>query len=174
MKIGIISDTHRKVKKAKKAIARLLEDGAEFIIHSGDIVEVEILKVLKYCSVDYIAVYGNNDSHLFEHHEFFNLVKEPHYFKLDNLKFKLMHLPYFMAPDADVVVYGHTHKFVSEMSGNTLFINSGEVCARKKPISEFAMLETSDEKYTVTHYEKNEDAFEYVTTTIEHKRKKYE
>jgi len=42
MKIGIISDTHRKVKKTKKAISLLIENGAEFIIHAGDIVEVEI------------------------------------------------------------------------------------------------------------------------------------
>ena len=170
MKIGIISDTHKKVKKAKKAIAKLLEDGAEFIIHSGDIVEVEILKVLKYCSVDYIAVYGNNDAHLIEHHQFFNLVQEPHYFLLDNLKFKLMHLPYFMTPDADVVVYGHTHQFVSEYTKDTLYINSGEVCARKKPISEFAMLETFEDKYIITHYEKYEKESGYKTTTIEHKR----
>ena len=174
MKIGIISDTHRKVKKAKKAIASLLSDGAEFIIHAGDIVEVEILKILKNSSVDYVAVYGNNDAHLIEYQDNFNLVQEPYYFELADLKFKLMHLPFYMSPDADVVVYGHTHKFVSELNGKTLFLNSGEVCARKKPISEFAMLEILDKEYIVTHYEKGEDDTSYTKTKIEHKREKSE
>jgi hypothetical protein len=159
MKIGIISDTHKKVKKTKKALAHLIENGAEFIIHAGDIVEVEILKMLKNSSLDYLAVYGNNDAHLVEHHENFELVQEPFYFNLDGLKFKLMHLPFYMTPDADVVVFGHTHKFEAALEGDTLFLNSGEICARKKPVSEFAMLETFKQKFVVTHYEKGDDEF---------------
>ena len=53
----------------------LIENGAEFIIHAGDIVEVEILEILKKSSLDYLAVYGNNDAHLMEHHENFELVQ---------------------------------------------------------------------------------------------------
>ncbi|MDY0234220.1 MAG: metallophosphoesterase family protein, partial [Sulfurimonas sp.] len=63
MKIGIISDTHSKVKMAKNAINLLIESGAEFIIHAGDIVERETLELLKNSKVPYIAVYGNNDAH---------------------------------------------------------------------------------------------------------------
>ncbi|MEA3228635.1 MAG: YfcE family phosphodiesterase [Campylobacterota bacterium] len=172
MKIGIISDTHRKVKKTKKALAHLIQNGAEFIIHAGDIVEVEILQMLKNSSLDYIAVYGNNDHHLMEHHENFNLVQEPYYFNLAGLKFKLMHLPYYMAPDADVVVFGHTHHFQSEMNSGKLFLNSGEVCARKKPISEFAMLEVLDDKFVVTHYEKGDDEVVFSETLYKHSRVK--
>ena len=40
-----------------------------------------------------------------------DLVQEPHYFKLAKTKFKLMHLPFFMSPDSEVVIYGHTHAF---------------------------------------------------------------
>ncbi len=156
MKIGIISDTHKKVKKTKKALAHLLENGAEFIIHAGDIVEVEILEMLKNSPLDYLAVYGNNDAHLVEHHENYNLVQEPYYFNLAGLKFKLMHLPYYMAPDADIIIFGHTHIFQTEMNNGKLFLNSGEVCARKKPVSEFAMLEVFDDKFVVTHYEKGD------------------
>ena len=45
MKIGILSDTHSKVGKAKKAIDFLLKEGAEFFIHAGDICEVEVLEI---------------------------------------------------------------------------------------------------------------------------------
>ncbi len=170
MKIGIISDTHKKVKKAKKAIAMLIENGAEFIIHAGDIVEVEILQMLKNCSLDYLAVYGNNDAHLVQHHEDFELVQEPFYFKLDGLKFKLMHLPYYMAPDTDVVIFGHTHHFHTEFNNGTLFLNSGEICGRKKPTSECMMLETKDDKFIVTQYAKPDGELTYQTKIFEFKR----
>ena len=152
MKIGIISDTHSKVKKAKRAIDKLIDDGAEFIIHAGDIVEVETLELLKNCGLKYVAVYGNNDAHLAQYHGDFNLVQEPYFFKIADTKFKLMHLPFYMSPDADVVVFGHTHTFDSDFKGNTLFLNSGEVCARSKPVSEWAMLEIAEHDFFVTHY----------------------
>lgn len=152
MKIGIISDTHSKVKKAKRALDMLIANEAEFIIHAGDIEEIETLDLLKNCGKKYVAVYGNNDAHLVQHHNDYNLVKEPSYFKLANLKFKLMHLPFHMNADADIIISGHTHIFHSEFKNNTLFLNPGEVCARSKPTSECAMLEVSDEKFQVTHY----------------------
>jgi predicted phosphodiesterase len=57
-----------------------------------------------------------------------------------------------MAPDADVVLFGHTHTFAQEFNNGTLFLNPGEVCARSKPISECAMLEVTEDKFFVTHY----------------------
>lgn len=163
MKIGLISDTHTKVKLAKDALDVLIENGAEFIIHAGDIVEVETLDLLKNCGVQYIAVYGNNDAHLAQYHGKYNLVQEPHYFKLANSKFKLMHMPYYMAPDADIVVFGHTHEFESDYKNGTLFLNPGESCARNKSISECAMLEVTDPTLLVTYYtkEKKEDTFKH-------------
>ncbi len=152
MKIGVISDTHSKVKKAKRAIETLISDGAEFLIHAGDIVEVETLELLKNSGLKYVAVYGNNDAHLAQYHSDFNLVQEPYFFKLADTKFKLMHLPFYMSPDADVVIFGHTHNFDSDFKGNTLFLNSGEVCARSKPVSEWAMLEIDGQDLFVTHY----------------------
>lgn len=168
MKIGIISDTHTKVKKALRAINTLIEDGAEFIIHAGDIVDVEILNLLHESGVEYVAVYGNNDAHLAEFHTQFNLVQEPYYFKLADTKFKLMHLPFYMAPDADVVVFGHTHEFSLEFVNNTLFVNSGEVCARNKPTSEWIMLEVEEKSYKIARYTR-----ENKSDTIEKKNFKY-
>jgi len=170
LKIGIISDTHRKIGKTKKAINRLLEDGAEFFIHAGDIVEREILDMLENTSKKYIAVYGNNDAHLIEFHDKYNLVKEPYYFKLADTKFKLMHLPFYMNGDVEVVISGHTHYFQAEKKGDTLFLNSGEICARKKPITEFMMLEVKKDNFLVTRYEKNEDEKKFKLTNYTFKR----
>ena len=162
MKIGILSDTHTKVKKAKEAIDMLIVEGAEFLIHAGDIVEVEVLELLKNSGVRYIAVYGNNDAHLAQYHRKYNLVQEPHYFKLAHTKFKLMHLPFYMNADSEVVIFGHTHEFSTEFTTNgTLYLNPGESCARNKPISECVMLEITYDEFLVTYFTKKSKDLEF-------------
>lgn len=153
MKIGILSDTHSKVGRAKKVIDLLIEHGAEYLVHAGDICEVEVLEYMVETKLPYIAVYGNNDAHMVKYHRDFNLVQEPHLFKIDNFKFKLMHLPYYLSPDdANVIIFGHTHTFECDFKADTLFINPGEACARNKPVSECVLLELTDERYTVTSF----------------------
>jgi len=174
MKIGIISDTHSKVQRAKESLDLLLENGAEFIIHAGDIGEYETLELLKNCGKRYVCVYGNNDAHLAPYHNKFNLVQEPHYFKLADTKFKLMHLPFYMTPDTEVVLFGHTHEFQSEFIEGTLFLNPGESCARNKPFSECVMLEVKKKKFEVTYYkkaikEKPENGFKSKTFSYDRK-----
>lgn len=152
MKIGLLSDTHTKKGRSQKIIDHLKGEGAEFLIHAGDIVKPEILEQLKASGLRYIAVYGNNDAALHEYHNKYNLVQEPHYFKLSGVKFKLMHLPFYMSADAEVVIFGHTHVFECDFKTKTLFLNPGEACARDKPYSSCAMLEISDAIFNVTHY----------------------
>jgi len=173
MKIGIISDSHRKVKKAKKAVKMLLENGAEFFIHAGDIVEPEMLDILEASQKKYIAVYGNNDEHLKEYHDKYHLVQEPYYFKIANTKCKLMHLPFYMNNDAELIIFGHTHKFKAEFVEGSLFLNPGEICARKKPISECVLLEIVDEQFIVNYYTREQGEKNYtLTKTLSFERQK--
>jgi uncharacterized protein len=161
VKIGIISDSHTKTARATKAIDMLLEKGVEFFIHAGDIVEEDTLEYLKNTKKHYIAVYGNNDAHLVNVHNKYNLVQEPYYFKLAETSFKLMHLPFYMSNDTDVVIFGHTHKFEVEYKGETLYLNPGEVCARNKPLSECVLLNITPEKFDVQYFtrKKKEENF---------------
>jgi putative phosphoesterase len=152
LKVGIISDTHKKLGRAKKGIDFLIEEGAEYIIHAGDIVKKEVLDYLKEKGVIYLAVYGNNDMELYQYHNQYNLVQEPYYFKIKDYTFKLMHHPYYMSKDTDVIIYGHTHIFHSQLYENTILINSGEACARDFPRSKVAILEIEENKYTVNSY----------------------
>jgi uncharacterized protein len=171
MKIGILSDTHKKTKRAAEVIEHLLSCGAEFLIHAGDIVEPEVLQLLQTSKVKYVAVYGNNDADLISYHKQYNLVQEPHYFKLGGVKFKLMHLPFYLTPDADVVIFGHTHTFECDFKNNTLFLNPGEACARNKKLIECAMLETTDHLYNITYYSKapnSSDDFQEAHFSFEH------
>ncbi len=152
MKIGILSDTHKKVGRAKRAIDMLLENGAEYLIHAGDIVREEVLYYFEEVKVPYVAVLGNNDRKLAPLTEKFHLFREPHYFSMGDLRIKLMHHPWFLSADADLIIFGHTHKFSLEcrITGE-IFINPGEVCARNKPISEAVLLDVRDDVWEITH-----------------------
>ena len=169
MKIGLLSDTHKKTEYSRQVIDHLIAEGAEFLIHCGDIVKEETLQQLKTCGKRYLAVYGNNDPHLAGVHNRYNLVQEPHYFKLAGTALKLMHLPFYMTPDAEVVLFGHTHTFECDFKNKTLFLNPGEACARSKPISECAMLEVTKSVFHVTQYSRhvNETRFHTQHFTFE-------
>jgi len=171
MKIGILSDTHSKVKKAKASLDLLIENGAEFIVHAGDVCELETLELLKNCGKRYVCVYGNNDAHLVQYHNDYNLVQEPYYFKLAKTTFKLMHLPFYMAPDTEIVIFGHTHEFKTEFVEGTLFLNPGESCARNKPLSECVLLEVKSKKLKVTYFSKGDKEKKFNSKKFTYERK---
>jgi len=146
-----MSDTHKKLGRAKKAIDLLVEKGVEFIVHAGDIVRVEVLEYLEEKNIRYVAVLGNNDYHLYSVVEKFNLFSEPYYFKLANKTWKLMHYPKYMFPlDTDIIVYGHTHDVDITFNGKNLILNPGEVCARDHGFSTCMTLDIEENKYIVT------------------------
>ncbi len=140
MKIGIISDTHDKVANTKEAVKKLQELGISYLIHAGDIGQ-RVLEYLDSLDLLTIAVYGNTDRGLDASGlKNVRLHKPPYYFEIGKTTFKLMHEPYFLTPDSDVVIFGHLHKFSCERA-KSLFINPGEVCAREKPRIECALLD---------------------------------
>ena len=148
-----MSDTHKKLGRAKKAVDLLIEKGAEFIVHAGDIVRVELLDYLKEKNIRYVAVLGNNDYHLYDVIDRYNLVTEPYYFKLANKTWKLMHYPKYMFPlDTDIIVYGHTHDVDISFNGKHLILNPGEVCARDHGFSTCMTLDIEKNRYIVTLY----------------------
>jgi len=152
IRIGILSDSHQKTDLHFEAVAHLCDMDAQYLLHAGDIMLEEHLQILKETGLPYTCVYGNNDTGLISLHGQYNIFQEPHYFKIQDLKIKMMHLPYYMSPDADIVVSGHTHIFESTLKNKTLFINPGEVCAREKPLSECAMVVVDGEGFKVSHY----------------------
>lgn len=170
VKIGILSDVHKQRGLQQDAIAHLKDRGASFLIHAGDFSTKQNLQDLKDSGIAYCAVFGNNDAALLECKEQFEIHKEPHYFKYRGIKFKLMHIPFYLSGDVDVVIFGHTHAFECEKKGNTLFINPGEVCARNKPISEYALLEISDKHYYINYFYKELESAKLYTKEFQYDR----
>ncbi|AXX88377.1 YfcE family phosphodiesterase [Malaciobacter marinus] len=155
MKIGILSDSHTKSDYTELAINHLKQKGANYLIHAGDLCIEDNLKLLQNSKLVYVTVFGNNDRSLLSLSNEYNIQKEPYYFKIKDIKFKLMHLPYYLNADSDIVIFGHTHKFECSYNNGTLFINPGEICAREKPLIECALLEINKNEYIITYYYKD-------------------
>jgi putative phosphoesterase len=153
---GIISDSHHKSNYLKEA-AEFMKTKIDFLIHAGDIGSIENLEIIEKLEVPYIAVFGNNDSCLFAFRDRYNLVDEPYYFNLSNKKIKLMHHPYYFSVDADIIIYGHTHKFNIEKIGKSFFICPGEICGKKFAKIEGVLWDLEREKglhFYKNYYEK--------------------
>ena len=155
MKIGILSDSHLKSDYTKEVIDFLKEIKSDYLVHAGDLCVEKNLKLLEESELKYIAVFGNNDRYLLDLTSTYNIKQEPYYFKIKDTTFKLMHLPYYLTPDSDVVIFGHTHIFECDYKNNTLYINPGEVCAREKPSIECVQLEIKENEYIISRYFKN-------------------
>ena len=152
MKIGILSDSHYKSDYTQEVIELLKDNSCEYLVHAGDLCIEKNLELLKESGLTYVSVFGNNDMSLIPLSNTYNIKQEPYHFKIKDTTFKLMHMPYYMNADSDIVIFGHTHMFECELKANTLFINPGEVCAREKPSIECVMLEIKENEYIINFY----------------------
>jgi len=125
VRIGLISDTHGQLRNA------VLEafEGVDRILHAGDVGDLDILATLEVIApVD--AVFGNTDGFLARSRLGAQVVR-----RIENRTVVVVHGDQYGAPtparlhaawpDADVVVFGHTHKATLETLGSTLFVNPG-------------------------------------------------
>ena len=96
MIIGVISDSHRETDVPASAIEWLLAHGADLLVHAGDIVASETLRLLRQSGKPYFAVLGNNDEALAEFKNEFNLQSEPFCTEFAGLRLKIMHHPFYL------------------------------------------------------------------------------
>ena len=171
MKIAVLSDSHKKVDFTKEAIEFLKSLGAKYLIHAGDLCVKENLELLKNSGLIYVSVFGNNDNSLIHLSNEYKIEKEPYHFKIEDVKFKLMHLPFYLNGDCDVVIFGHTHIFESEYKNGTLFLNPGEICAREKPLVECVLLEINPNEYIINYYSRNINEKDFLKKEIRYERK---
>lgn len=129
MLIGLISDTHGLVRpQVHEALA-----GVELILHAGDVGDDEILDELETIA-PVMAVYGNTDvpgrPRLAESRD---LVR-------GGVRIHVSHGHEVGSPtperlvaryDADVIVYGHTHRQLVARVGSQLVVNPGAAGARR-------------------------------------------
>lgn len=149
MKLAILSDTHGLLRPE---VAKHLNT-ADAILHGGDINKPSIVEQLRQYAPLYI-VRGNNDKEWAE-----NL---PHHLTvtLSGVTFCMVHNKKGVPSDlsgVDVVVFGHSHKYVQEEKGGILWLNPGS-CGPRRFHQEITMMmaEVTDgkiqvEKITIPH-----------------------
>ena len=125
MRIGIVSDTHGLLRS--ELFTRFA--GVDHILHAGDVGPAELLTELEAIA-PLTAVWGNTDGF-----EVRRRVPEIARVDLAGLKVVVLHgmqlgspTPEKAAaayPDADLVVFGHSHKPVVRQVGSVLAVNPG-------------------------------------------------
>lgn len=130
MKIGVISDTHvpDRQREIPTAILQGLQ-GVDMIIHAGDLTSIRVLQQLEEIA-PVQAVCGNMDSG-----EVRSSLEPVITLTLEGKRIVVFHgvsqhsateeAVRTLYPDADCVVFGHTHKSHCERVGNTLVFNPG-------------------------------------------------
>lgn len=122
-KLGIISDTHGLLRPEVMEVLKT----CDCILHGGDINKPEILDELRPLASIY-AVRGNNDRERAE-----GLAKTLR-FTIEGVEFFMTHNKKDVAWDlgsAQVVVFGHTHKYFEQMIDGRLWLNPGS-CGRSR------------------------------------------
>lgn len=122
-KIGVLSDTHGLLRP--EVIEAL--QGVEVILHGGDINKQKILDELEQIAPVYV-VRGNNDKEWAAHLpesltlEVFGL----HIFMVHDRKF----IPRGLG-GVDLVIYGHSHKYVERQQVGVCYLNPGSCGPRR-------------------------------------------
>ena len=146
MRIAILSDTHGLLRPQ---VTELLET-ADAILHGGDINKPEIVEQLRRYAPLYI-VRGNNDK---------DWARDiPHHLTvtLGGLNFYLVHnrkdVPTHME-GADIVVFGHSHKYFEQVEDGRLWLNPGS-CGRRRFNSDvsYAIITVDGSEVTVEKHD---------------------
>jgi len=111
MKLAVISDTHDHLENTVQAIERINEQGAEKLIHCGDLCSPFVIDRLSKFNGEVHVVFGNNDG------DRFTITRVAS--KFDNLKIH--------GETGISVFFGHTHKHVIETVNGVPFVNPGEL-----------------------------------------------
>lgn len=123
-RVGILADTHGLLRPEA---AEVLKD-CDYLIHGGDFDTEEVLRSLKEMG-ELIAVRGNNDSGAWAK-QLETIARR----EICGMRFAVVHNRQDLGPspeDADVVIFGHSHKYYCEEEDGILFLNPGS-CGKRR------------------------------------------
>ena len=130
VKIGIISDTHGLMRPQVLEILKT----CDYILHGGDINKEEILDMIRPLASIYV-VRGNNDK------EWAEGLSKSLRFRIEVVEFFMVHNKKdvdWELGNAQVVIFGHTHKYFEKIIDGRLWLNPGS-CGRRRFDQEITM-----------------------------------
>ena len=140
MKLAILSDTHGLLRP--QVVEHLKT--ADAILHGGDINKPAIVEQLQQYAPLYI-VRGNNDK------EWAEDIPHDLTVTLEGITFFMVHNKKEVPADlsgVDVVVFGHSHKYVQEEKDGVLWLNPGS-CGPRRFHQEITMMMVKIEDGTI-------------------------
>ena len=141
MIVGVLADSHDNVPALKAALENLKAEGAQAVLHAGDIIAPFSAKVLASCGLVVYAVYGNNDGEKAGLAGLIDVTEPPRTVELGARSILLAHdadkVPEAERARADVLVVGHTH----EASFALPLLNPGECGGWLNGKKTFALLD---------------------------------
>jgi len=157
MKIAVMSDSHDNIWNFRKALKIIKQENCEMIIHCGDFVAPFMFHELIQAGVKTHCVFGNNDGdrHLLTKFArdskgvitLYSLVGEV---DANGFKIALTHewpVAEGLAATGkfNLVCFGHSHLHVSGKTGDTTFLNPGEIMGKDGDPG-FCIVDTSGPK----------------------------
>jgi putative phosphoesterase len=135
LRVAILSDTHGEIDDRILAVVA----GCDIAIHGGDVGNASILRRLQPRSGRVVAVYGNNDTERkwpVGQHDLLACLSHEATLDLPGGTLCLIHGHQTAArgrhaklrqryPDARVVVYGHSHRLVTDLDAEPWVLNPG-------------------------------------------------
>ena len=151
IRAGVLSDTHLSRLDADfKAMAERCFAGCDVIIHAGDLTDAGILAAFAGKTV--YAVSGNMCNAATR-----DALPLSRVFQLGTFTIALAHGAHLgmaiedrlwtLFPEADCIIYGHTHQAICHREGGVLFLNPGSFL----PGGSYAVLEAGDELNATLH-----------------------
>ena len=122
-RIAVISDTHNLLRSE---VAEIIKT-CELVLHGGDISGPDTLEKIRSLCGNYYVVRGNNDR------DWASDIPYALEVELYGRKFFMTHKKKDIPSDvdADVVIYGHSHRYSQDYIGGTLYLNPGSCGPRR-------------------------------------------
>lgn len=145
-RVGILSDTHGLLRQE---VIDILKD-CDYVIHAGDLDTEEVLDTLKELA-PVCAVRGNNDRG-----QWAEKLEQIARAEVCDIRFSVVHdrKDLLQVPEeADIVIFGHSHKYYCERIDDVLWLNPGS-CGKRRfrlPVT-MAVLEIGEKGFCVKQH----------------------
>ena len=155
MRIAILSDSHDHIPNLTRAVSLANSEGAEMLIHCGDLISPFMLPCLDRFNGPVHLIYGNNpgDQHLIASRCGTVFPRLHHHgthgsFQAGSLRIGLCHYPdqardLAASNSFDLVCCGHDHLWAVERLGRCLLVNPGDLLG-KDANPGFALVDTGN------------------------------
>jgi putative phosphoesterase len=133
--IGVLSDTHDNLTRVREAVRLFNDAGCDLVVHAGDFVAPFTVDELRNLRAPVKAVYGNCDGERAGLLRAFEGLGEigpaPLIFNHAGRSLLVCHLDsaierHLATKSFDIIIFGHTHRPLTEIREGTLLVNPGE------------------------------------------------